>query len=238
MTTPRRYDAISLDAGYTLIYPVREAPAMVADRLQVLGIAVEEERLTAAWRRAEQFFLTDYLSPHSMTWTSDRLIQQLFEGYYHQLLEDLGVDDAEYTHVREIIAAYNDPLNWRTYAGVLPALEEMARRGYRLGIVSDWVSGLPRILHRLGLSRYLTWAVVSSAIGFSKPSPALYELAARRAGTPPSRMVHVGDRYYADVRGARTVGMDAILIDWQGRTWPTLDVPLIHNLQELCELLE
>ena len=237
-TFGRRYDAISLDAGYTLIQPVREAPVVVGERLQGLGITPEEQVLLAAWRRAEQFFLADYLAPHSTTWTSDAQIQRLYERYYDQLLRDLGVDDQNLAHARAIIAAYNDPENWVAYEGVEAALAELVAYGFRLGVVSDWVSGLPRILHRLGLTRYLDWVLVSGVIGLNKPSPALYQLAVRRAGTTADRMVHVGDSYYADVRGARAAGMDAILIDWRGRTWPKLDVPLIHSLAELRSVLQ
>ncbi len=238
MSNHRRYDTVSLDAGYTLIYPVREAPEIVADILAEHGINPTREQLMAAWQRAERLFLADYLAPQSMTWTADRLIWQLYERYYAQWLGDLGVEDTDGTHARAIIDTYNDPENWITYEGVSAALVELRARGYRLGIVSDWVSSLPRILRRLGLLRYLDWVLVSAAIGFNKPSPALYRLAVQRARTPVERMVHVGDSYYADVRGARTVGMDAIMIDWRRRTWPPLDVPLIHSLDELPPLLE
>ena len=237
MTRQHRFDAISLDAGYTLIRPVQEAPLIVAGHLQQIGVEAAPEQLTAAWRRAERLFLDDYLAPESLTWTSDLRIQTLYERYYMQLLGDLGVADPERTHARAIISAYNDPENWITYEDVPETLAELARRDYRLGIVSDWVSGLPRILHRLDLSRYLDWVLVSGAIGFSKPSPALYGLAVRRAGTLPDRMLHVGDSYYADVMGARAAGMHALLIDWRGRTWPPLDVGLIDNISELLRLL-
>jgi FMN phosphatase YigB (HAD superfamily) len=92
-------------------------------------------------------------------------------------------------------------------------------------------------LHRLGLSRYLDWALVSGAIGYAKPSPHFYGLVVKRAGVASAQIVHVGDSYYADVRGARTVGIDAIVIDWQRRPWPKLDVPLIHHIAELPPLL-
>ncbi len=233
----RLYDAISLDAGYTLIRPLREAPEIVAERLTQLGIEVTPEQLHVAWRRAERLFLDDYLAPQSLTWTSDVRIQELYERYYAQLLGDMGVADHERAHAREIITAYNDPENWTTYKGVLETLADLAGRGYRLGVASDWVSGLPRILHRLGLTRYLDWALVSGAIGFSKPSPAFYGLAVQRAGTAADRILHVGDSYYADVLGARTVGMHALLIDWRGRPWPKLDVGLITNISELLSVL-
>lgn len=238
MSVHPRYRAISLDAGYTLIHPVREAPELVAATLEAHHIHPSPAELTSAWRSAERLFLADYRAPESLTWTSDGLIQALYERYYGQWLADLGLADPERRHARAIIADYNDPANWAPYEGVGEALADLHGRGYRLGVVSDWVSGLPRILHRLRLSRYLDWVLVSAAIGFNKPSPALYRLAVSRAGVPAEAMVHVGDSYYADVLGARTVGMDAVLIDWRGRSWPRLDVPVIHRLTDLVTVIE
>lgn len=234
----RRPHAISFDAGYTLIQPVREAPRLVADHLAGLGRQTTEERLHSAWQRAEELFLKDYFAPHALTWTSDRLIEELYHRYYGQLLADLDVDDADLRHARTIIAAYNHPVNWTTFPSVHTTLAEIKRQGYRVGIVSDWVSSLPRILRHLGLLQYLDWVLVSGTIGLSKPSQAFYRLAVQRAGTTADRMIHIGDSYYADVLGARTVGMEAVLVDWRGRSWPQLDVPLIRGIDELLPLLE
>jgi putative hydrolase of the HAD superfamily len=233
MATASHYAAISFDVGYTLIEPHQEAPAIVAALLAEHDIRPEPALLTAAYVRAERLFLEDYFRPLNQTWTADALIQRFYRGYYAQLLADLGLTQDVERHTSAIIARYLDPANWRLYPGVLETLTELHAAGYRLGVASDWGSGLTRILHRLGLSRYLDWALISGAIGFAKPSPQFYRLAVLRAAVPAPQMLHVGDSYYADVRGARTVGMDALLIDWRGRNWPPLDVPVIHALAEL-----
>lgn len=238
MPVPRRYTAISFDVGYTLIKPHREAPDFVAELLQTEGITHDPATLSAAYERAERFFLEDYLRPLNDTWTADAHIHGFYVRYYTRWLADLGVPNPDGRHGPLIIERYLDPANWQLYPGVLETLAQLRTTGYRLGIASDWGSGLPRILHALGLSRYLDWAVVSGAIGFAKPSPQFYRLVAQRAKLHAAQIVHVGDSYYADVRGARTVGMDAVLIDWQRRAWPKLDVPLIHALSELPDVLE
>lgn len=236
--TTRRYSAISFDVGYTLIQPVQEAPAIVVDLLRELGITPEPDVLETAHRRAERLFLEDYFRPLNDTWEADERILRFYRRYYIQFLTDLGVESPDEHHANAIIDRYLDLGNWRLYPQVLETLESLVAQGYRLGIASDWGSGLPRILHALGLSRYLEWAVVSGAIGLAKPSAHFYKLVVQRAGVPASEIVHVGDSYYADMRGARTVGMDGIVIDWQHRGWPRLDVPLIHELAALPSLLD
>ncbi|HEX6289926.1 MAG TPA: HAD-IA family hydrolase [Herpetosiphonaceae bacterium] len=237
MSTDRRYTAISFDVGYTLIEPIGEAPTIVATLLAELGVQPDDAALSAAHRRAERLFLADYLRPLSDTWEADERINRLYLRYYGQWLAEMGVSDPDARYAQTIIDRYLDPANWRLYPHVLETLSALHAQGYRLGIASDWVSGLPRILHTLGLSRYLDWALVSGAIGFAKPSQEFYRLVLRRAEVRPEQIVHVGDSYYADVRGARTVGMDAILLDWRRRTWPRLDVPVIHAIAELPPLL-
>jgi putative hydrolase of the HAD superfamily len=238
MSSSRRYDAVSFDVGFTLIDSRKDARQVVAELLAEMGLTPDDESLAAAYHRAELLFLEDYFRPLGDTWEADERILHFYRRYYRQLLGDLGVEhpDDRYAHV--IIERYLDPDNWDLYPGVLDALADLQGRGYRMGVASDWGSGLTRILHSLGLSRYLDWAVVSGAIGHAKPSPQFYGLVVRRAGVPASRIVHVGDSYYADVRGARTVAMDAVLIDWKRRGWPRLDVPVIHDLRELPALLE
>lgn len=234
--TTHRPTTISFDIGYTLIEPHMEAPAIVTTLLNDLGVERDPATLDAAYRRAERVFIEDYLRPLNDTWTADAHIERFYTRYYVQLLADLGVNDPNAQHARTIIARYLDPANWRTYADVLPALDALRAQGYHLGAASDWGTNLIRILHTLGLSRYLEWVVISGAVGAAKPSPHFYELMVRRAGVPAAQIVHVGDSYYGDVQGARTVGAGVILID-RARRWPRLDVPVIHDLGQLADRL-
>lgn len=224
--------AVSFDAGYTLVEPLREAPVIVAELLSERGIVPEPRVFEAAYLRAERLFAQDYLRPLGDTWTADRTIQAFYIKYYAQLLADLEADDDERGGV-EIIRRYLEPANWRLYDDVLPALIRLREAGLRLGVASDWGSSLFPILHSLGLSRFFDWAVASGAVGFAKPSPQFYRIVVQRAGVPAEQIVHVGDNYYADVRGARTVGMQTLLIERHGRQLPPLDVPVIETLADL-----
>lgn len=231
-----RPTTISFDIGYTLIEPHKEAPEIVTTLLTDVGVEHDPATLDAAYRRAERVFIANYLQPLNDTWTADAHIERFYTRYYVQLLADLGVDDPDARHARTIITRYLDPANWRTYGDVFPALDALRAQGYHLGAASDWGTNLIRILHALGLSRYLEWIVVSGAVGAAKPSPHFYDLMVRRAGVPATEIVHVGDSYYGDVQGARTVGAHAILID-RARRWPRLDVPVIHDLGQLADLV-
>jgi len=87
-----------------------------------------------------------------------------------------------------------------------PVLEELIRRGYRLGVVSEYP--VPGKIEALGLGD-LPWEVTvcCEEVGLLKPDPAAFLEAARRLDLPADRVLVVGDRRDADVAGARRAGM-------------------------------
>ncbi|MBA3947462.1 MAG: HAD-IA family hydrolase [Herpetosiphonaceae bacterium] len=232
-----QYRALSFDVGYTLIGPVAEAKEVVAGFLASRGLHPTAAEVATAYVRAEELYQRHYHQPLNDTWSSDQGIHTFFTEYYGQLLGELGLPDPDGIHAAAIIEHYLEPTNWHLYPGVHPTLIELRRRGFRIGVASDWGTGLWRILQTLGLTQLFDWTVVSGGIGFAKPSAAFYGLVVKRAGVPAHTILHVGDTYRADILGARTVGMDGVLIDWQGRSWPRLDVPVLASLSELLDLV-
>jgi putative hydrolase of the HAD superfamily len=84
--------------------------------------------------------------------------------------------------------------------------------GTRIGIISNWDSRLESILAGLGLSDLFEVVVISSLVGFSKPHPRIFEIALERVGLRPDEAVHVGDTFRDDVEGARSAGIEPVLV--------------------------
>jgi putative hydrolase of the HAD superfamily len=97
---------------------------------------------------------------------------------------------------------------------VVRTLEDLQRRGLRLGVVSN-AAYLPRLmkaqLAAVGLAKYFTGVTFSSEIGVRKPHPAIYQDTLVKLGVEPSRVVFVGDRVREDVQGPKSLGMRAVL---------------------------
>jgi FMN phosphatase YigB (HAD superfamily) len=92
-----------------------------------------------------------------------------------------------------------------------PELIDWLGGRYRLGVVSnfDYTPTVRRILEQGGiLSRFET-VVVSDAVGWRKPRPAIFEQALTDMGVRPEECLFVGDRPDIDVAGAKGVGMAA-----------------------------
>jgi putative hydrolase of the HAD superfamily len=109
--------------------------------------------------------------------------------------------------IEAYVRAFVDGMPPRAEAGA--TLERLAGRGYRLGILSNWplAAAIERFVEELGWQRWLDAVCVSERIGVIKPHPAIFEAARVALGSPePSRTLHVGDDWAADVVGARNAG--------------------------------
>jgi putative hydrolase of the HAD superfamily len=110
-------------------------------------------------------------------------------------------------------------------------------------VVSNWVWGLPELLHDLELAHHFEHVVVSSRVGYDKPHPAIFRHALELAGVAGSEALHVGDNIATDIAGARAAGIRAVLVrrtsDAHGHSHGDVppDVSVIADLTGLLPLL-
>lgn len=217
---PRALRAIFFDAGNTLLrmnYPV------IAEELGRLGVAVEATDVQRAdWRARVR--LDALLGPG--TSTESRTIS---DSYLRYLLEELDVrDPARVEAVEAWRHTYNTPVGvWNTAEPEAEAALVLARAGgLRAAVISNSNGSVAGILDALGLGRHLDFVIDSSLVGVEKPDPRIFQIALARAGVDPGQAVYVGDLYAVDVLGARSAGMEAILLD-PGACWGTRDCPAV-----------
>jgi len=94
-------------------------------------------------------------------------------------------------------------------------LRRLRARGLRLGLCSNAPyrpASMQAQLAHVGLDRLLDSATFSSAVGWRKPSPRLFEQALVDLGARASTTVVVGDRVREDIEGAHAGGMRAVLL--------------------------
>ncbi len=193
--------AVTFDVGGTLIEPwptVGHVYAEVAARHGVWPVDVDElnRRFDAAWRAKGEFAYTQ------KAWCT--LVRETF-GELAPKLPAKFFDD--------VYQRFAEPDAWRLCMDVMPALDSLATRGVRLGIISNWDERLEPLLHKLRLASFFEITVVSCDIGFTKPSPVIFEHALRKLGLPGDHVLHVGDGEREDAKGAREAGFQALLLD-------------------------
>ncbi len=100
---------------------------------------------------------------------------------------------------------------WRQLDEEVLALVRRLRQRYLVGIISNSTPRLERdILQANGIHDLFQIVVNSSRVGIAKPDPAIFRVAAERAGLPPEACVHIDD-LLQNVQGARQAGFWAIL---------------------------
>jgi putative hydrolase of the HAD superfamily len=105
---------------------------------------------------------------------------------------------------------YIDVGAWRVYDDTFQCLEELRNEGWRHVILSNHVPELRQIVEGSGLTPYFERIFNSAETGYEKPHPRAFQHVIESLG-PISEIWMVGDNPVADVRGARGVGMNALL---------------------------
>lgn len=190
--------------------------------------------LVARWRRGKRSLIAPRLQ--------DCLLQALAE---------LGVS-GDRCEPQALLTAYGDepPPGVYPFPDVLPALRELRRRGYRLGLVTNASQPMflrDGTLRAHGLLEFFPECRLSAAdVGYLKPHRAIFERALTLLDTPAAAALFVGDRLLADIHGAQDAGMTAF---WRARPgedpadqntplFPITPDATIHSLAELLPWLE
>jgi putative hydrolase of the HAD superfamily len=107
---------------------------------------------------------------------------------------------------------YVDPrIGWTVFDDTVPALERLRAKGWRHVVLSNHVPELAQIVGALGLAEWFDAVLTSAATGYEKPHPEMFALGLQAAGAH-SRAWMIGDNYDADVVGAESAGIPAILV--------------------------
>jgi putative hydrolase of the HAD superfamily len=146
----------------------------------------------------------------------------------------LGGDVPPLDRLAELLVA---SLRFELMPDALPALEALAARGARLGVVSNWDYALPDVLAGLGVAERFAAVSTSATAGAAKPDPAIFRRALREIGAAPGEALHCGDSPRHDCAGATAAGIAAVLIDRSGSR-PAAPCPRIGTLLELTNMID
>ncbi|MFW9975340.1 MAG: HAD family hydrolase [Candidatus Thorarchaeota archaeon] len=100
------------------------------------------------------------------------------------------------------------------YEGVTDILEKLKARAIRLGVISNSFAGHARIiLTNLELDHFFSSIVDCGDVSAFKPMKEPFERVLREVNTEASKALYIGDEYYADMVGAKLVGMTTVWIN-------------------------
>ncbi len=129
-------------------------------------------------------------------------------------------------------------------ADMVSTIVELARRGYKLGIISNTTSSVevPQLIREYGIEQYFSTVILSCVYGRKKPHPSIFLEASRQMGIPLSQCAYVGDRESRDLIGSREAGMgEVVIIEAEGiqpedRKYALRPDHAINQLNQLLDL--
>lgn len=95
----------------------------------------------------------------------------------------------------------------RLAAGAAEAVRELRAAGLRVGVLTNGPSRMQRRkLDVIGMAGEVDAICVSEELGFAKPDPSAFAVAAERLGAKAGETAMIGDNVVADIRGALDAG--------------------------------
>jgi putative hydrolase of the HAD superfamily len=210
--------AVIFDLWDTLVdWPVEEGERLKRDLADEIDVE---------WREFEHRWRESYRASQT--------------GSLAAVYRELGVAEA---HVERHVAARHEfarrALRLRPGAG--ETLEELRRRGIKIGLISVCSEEVPAVWPETELAGRFDVETFSSDCGLMKPEPEIYLHTARALGVEPGDCWFVGDGANDELGGAARVGMTPVLFVadggdpyWQEvRNWTGLRVSSVVQVLEL-----
>ncbi len=187
-----------------------------------------------------QEFLSHYIPLNFAYWEKYRNDQISQEDLRYRRLRDtfdlmkIEISDETINALSEDYIHYL-PQFGHLFDDALDILNYLHSRKYRLHIITN---GFHDVQHRKitssGIGHFFTTVTNSESAGVKKPNPLIFEHALKVSGACRTKSLMIGDCIEADVRGALSCGIDAILF---GGTCDDESIKKINTLTELKNYL-
>ncbi len=235
---------IIFDLGGTLYRPVTDMCGFTRDFLSGAGFGERREfsdkAIVAATKEPDEW-LDNYMIENDVDihWKPEH---EHWIEYDRLILATLGVKDRE-----DVVQDYQK--EWDKFheiaspelmEGCKKGLEELKRRGFKLGIASNRFTDPSQLLQDSGIHHFFDAVEYTNVPGYRKPSPYLLVKVAAALGTNPHRCLYVGNIVEYDVVSATRAGMIPVLLTWcdpQEEEKVSSDTIVIEHIKDLLEIL-
>jgi putative hydrolase of the HAD superfamily len=173
--------------------------------LQYYGAKLNARKLKSALQHEKERYFKS---------TQERYPEIDIEVVFRNILKKEGVYNAFLTESCCKLFRVLSREKFQLFPDSLPVLEDMEKNGYPVAIISD----AQKVFcldegDILGISRYFKFILLSTFYGFRKPDPRLFRIAGALLNVPLEEVVYVGNDPETDVKGAKQVNMQAVLLD-------------------------
>jgi putative hydrolase of the HAD superfamily len=220
--------AIFFDAVGTLIHPSPSAAEVYSTVGRRFGSHLDQG--TVARRFAQAFQKQEEQDCAEALRTGEERERARWRAIVADVLDDVHDPERCFQSLYDHFARADA---WRADPDAAGVLQELAGRGYQLGICSNFDGRLRCLVTALPALRPVQHVVISSEVGWRKPAQAFFRQLPQRVGLPPAQVLVVGDDPVNDFEGAQAAGLEVLLFDPHGKE----TAPVACRLTSLRELV-
>ena len=125
----------------------------------------------------------------------------------------------------DLFKYFSNPSAWELYPGTIPVLKHLENIGINWGIASNFDLRLQSIVKSKPELCNCKWLIISSLIGYKKPSRHFFDHLQKSSGVSYERLLMVGDSLENDIQPAKELGMQ------------TFEIKEGQSLEDLLQLL-
>jgi putative hydrolase of the HAD superfamily len=224
------FHAIVFDAVGTLIHPDPPATAVYAQVAANFGCRLSPDIIASRFQTAFQHEeATDREAGYR---TSEEREHERWRYIVSQALNGVASTDDCF---EVLFDHFSHGHAWRYEPDLDTVTQDLRRRGFQLGLASNYDARLRQVVAELPVLATLHPLVISSEVGWRKPAPEFFQFVCRRLGLSPHQVLYVGDDLVNDYAAARKTGLQAVLFDPEVRA-PILPFR-INRLGDLVKYL-
>ena len=231
----KEINTIFFDAADTLFYIEKGLGNTYASVAKKHGADPDPGALKKAFSKA---FTT--APPLAFGSVSDEERKVLEKNYWRDIVEsvynEVGMFDGFDNHFEELFEVFRSDA-WAIFPETKEVLTELKEKEYKLGIISNFDSRVYDVMNNLEIHEYFDSFVISSEAGHAKPNPNIFHIALKDIESDPLECMHIGDNIYNDFHGARSLGIQALVLDRENDYESIGDQHKITNLEEIYKFL-
>ncbi len=220
---PLKYDVILFDAAETLFTTRGTVGEIYAEVAGNYGSRASADEIQDAFLRQFQHS-GPVLTENEKQWWKDVV---------HGVFEAVGMVPDFDRFFEDVYEQFRDDRGWKLFPETLPVLRELRRRGYKLGVISNFDSRIYSVLESLNILSLFDSITISSETGFAKPDPEIFRAAVRAAGVSAARILYVGDNLSNDVIAGAAAGLHTVLLDRHCHGIVPKPIRVIQNLRDI-----
>lgn len=218
---------VAFDAVGTIIYCKPSVAAIYSNVAAVHGSSLSEKEVGRQLRSAMSVF--DEHDARTDCATTEEQEYELWREVVSRVIDDVGDFDAFFNELHDRFA---NPDVWGVFDDVASTFDALKQLGIEVAIASNFDRRLHGVCDAYPELAGISNRVISSEVGFRKPSVRYYNALAGACGCEPNEILMVGDTPSNDVDGALAAGLKAVLID------RTCDADLPHRINSLNQVIE